>query len=410
MCMHFFIHVRRRPYGLKLFLSSLPLPATCCGTSRLPHAMAAHVSEKEHSLMRQWHDEGLGVKTIAKRLQRSTDTVSKHVFQKHGPGTKRPKGRPAAITPKVFKRMEKTYTKMIADAKAKTEVTVAKIKRRMRLKCSEKTISRALWSNGVNMRPLYEKPTITDADKACRKAWAEEHEGRSAKQWAKFPHAIIDNKVFQVYVDGKGRDMAARRRVRGAYRPRGAKVSQAGYTKPAKSLKTNTGARSAMITCAIGCGKVLMWHEVKGQWNGDAARSMYTGPLARALAKAYPAARGSWRIIEDNDPSGYKSRKGEAGKAEAGIVAVPLPPRSPDLNPLDYSVWAEINRRMRKQEAKWPARKRESRDAFLRRLRRTAMRLPAEYINKTMENLHQRVAQLKAAKGGHFSEGGRSST
>ena len=32
--------------------------------------------------MKTWHAEGLGVKTIAKRLERSTDTVSQHVFKK----------------------------------------------------------------------------------------------------------------------------------------------------------------------------------------------------------------------------------------------------------------------------------------------------------------------------------------
>ena len=165
--------------------------SSCVSPRSMP--VFTHVSDREHALMRQLHGEGNGVRAIAKQLRRSTDTVSKHVFQKSGPETKRPSGRPPAITPTVFKKIQKTYTGMIAGAKAKTEVTVAKIKRRMRLKCCEKTISRALWSHGVHMRPLYEKPTLSDADKACRKAWAEEHQGRSAKQWAKFPHAVIDS-------------------------------------------------------------------------------------------------------------------------------------------------------------------------------------------------------------------------
>ena len=43
--------------------------------------------------MRQWHDEGLGVKTIAKRLRRSTDTASsKHVFQGPQRGRETPRG------------------------------------------------------------------------------------------------------------------------------------------------------------------------------------------------------------------------------------------------------------------------------------------------------------------------------
>ena len=84
--------------------------------------------------------------------------------------------------------------------------------------------------------------------------------------------------------------------------------------------------------------------------------------------------------MEDNDPAGYKSNRAIETKRAVGIEALSLPPRSPDLNPLDYSIWAEINRKMRQQEAAWPATKRETRPDYLRRLRRTAMSLPKAYI------------------------------
>ena len=32
-----------------------------------------------------------------------------------------------------------------------------------------------------------------------------------------------------------------------------------------------------------------------------------------------------------------------------------MPKRSPELNVMDYAVWADVNRRMRKQEKKWKA-------------------------------------------------------
>ena len=47
-------------------------------------------------------------------------------------------------------------------------------------------------------------------------------------------------------------------------------------------------------------------------------------------------------------------------KKEVGIKPFSLPPRSPDLNPLDYSIWAEINKRMRKQELAWPKAKKDA--------------------------------------------------
>ena len=47
-------------------------------------------------------------------------------------------------------------------------------------------------------------------------------------------------------------------------------------------------------------------------------------------------------------------------KKEVGIKPFSLPPTSPDLNPLDYSIWAEINKRMRKQELAWPKAKKDA--------------------------------------------------
>ena len=147
---------------------------------------------------------------------------------------------------------------------------------------------------------------------------------------------------------------------------------------------------------------------VRGQWNGDAAAAMYTGPLKQCLEQEYPKVKGAWRVMDDNDPAGYSSYKGWGAKAEAGIVSFKLPPRSPDLNPLDFSVWSEINRRTRKQESTWPAGKTETRREYLRRLKRTALVLPEDYIRKVVGDTRGRCRLIVKAKGGHIVEGGGS--
>ena len=68
----------------------------------------------------------------------------------------------------------------------------------------------------------------------------------------------------------------------------------------------------------------------------------------------------------------------------------------------------EINRKMRFQVARWSKLKKEKRKAFLARLRRTAMALPADYINKVIGNLEAHLQLLKKADGGDFIEGGHS--
>ena len=131
---------------------------------------------------------------------------------------------------------------------------------------------------------------------------------------------------------------------------------------------------------------------------------MYEGPIFKALKRQYPR-RTSWSVLEDNDPAGFKASKGVQAKAAVGIKVFPIPRRSPDLNICDYALWSEVNKRTRKQEATWSTARGETRKAYLARLRRTAMRLPADFINRSIENKRTRCWRLKAASGNHFQEG-----
>ena len=84
-----------------------------------------------------------------------------------------------------------------------------------------------------------------------------------------------------------------------------------------------------------------------------------------------------------------------------------IPKRSPDLNVLDYAIWSEVQRRMRKQEKRFPADKGETRAQFESRLNRTAAGLSADF-NRAIGDLKRRCELLYNAEGGLFEEGGRS--
>ena len=193
-----------------------------------------------------------------------------------------------------------------------------------------------------------------------------------------------------MYHIGKARDHAARRSFRGAYRSK-----RLVFTKPPAALEQSTGAKSAQVTCEVGNGKVLMWHVTKGQWNGASAAC--TVGRCTALARECPDVRASWRVLEDNDPSGYKSSKGLAAKAYAGI---------PWTCPSDRHLWAEVNHKMRRMESKLPNNKRETRQAYLARLRRTACSLSTDYVSSIVGDLAGRVQQVIPSQGSFFPEGG----
>ena len=71
------------------------------------------------------------------------------------------------------------------------------------------------------------------------------------------------------------------------------------------------------------------------------------------------------------------------------VVCVRVFPKCwPDLNPLDYSIWAEANRQMLK-----------SKKAYAARLRHTAMRLPTGFVRNAALALPKRIRQVIAHKG-----------
>jgi len=69
------------------------------------------------------------------------------------------------------------------------------------------------------------------------------------------------------------------------------------------------------------------------KWNGSVAAAMYTGPVKAVLQNAWPRQK-KHLMLEDNDPTGFKSGLGETAKKAARISAFVIPKRSPDLSVL----------------------------------------------------------------------------
>ena len=142
---------------------------------------------------------------------------------------------------------------------------------------------------------------------------------------------------------------------------------------------------------------------MKTNWCGKVAAEAYRGPVAKSLKKAYPL-RTTFNVLEDNDPTGFQSKKGLEAKEEVKINEFTIPKRSPCLNVCDYALWDEVNRRMREQEAKWKSKK-ETREEYLARLKKTALALPEGVVQKMVRGMKARCERLYTAKGGHIEEG-----
>ena len=353
-----------------------------------------HPIEVQHAL-RWYREDGMALGLIAKLLKRCPKTVRNNLKGK-------PKGACVGRPPmsdKDYARCDKALTYLQQRANAHREVTAAMVKERAGVPHCERTIRDAFRAHGKPFRKLREKPLLTPEDVAQRLIFARKHAARPRSAWVTCPHAVIDNKRFSMPLDRRAREHEARRAVRGAYRA-GSSAVESHLVKPKAHIKYPMPG--VQVTAAVVKGRVRFWHVTEGRWNAARAVEMYAA-LAKTLAKAYPERaakpRARWTVLEDNDPAGYKASAAQAKKAELGISTMSLPPRSPDLNVLDYSIWSEINRRLRQQEARFRSSRKESKVRFLKRLRRVALTLPASFVTKAVQSMKRRCKSIEANKG-----------
>ncbi|CAK0836256.1 unnamed protein product [Prorocentrum cordatum] len=318
-----------------------------------------------------------------------------------------------------------TIEQMTKVADSKYPVTLNMAMTALKMKCCERTARRALHARGVRFHPMREKPRAwpikvrADADVKDRLAFAKAHSSKPASYWASKIHAYMDNVCFPTFPTASARVYAAKRAARGSYRSKGSGLAK-GHVKPRNGNMSSFG-KNVNVAVALSAKKVLTCHVVDGRWNAGAAARMYREGLAPALRKACPKQQ-SFLILEDNDPTGYKAkisieakarlrlsnwrpRGGSAPRGAAGEVkCLKFPKRSPDLNPLDYGFWPIVNKRLRAQEPKFPPSKRESRAAFIQRLKRTIMRTPSATLEPLVKSTKRRCGALRTAKGADFEE------
>jgi hypothetical protein len=278
--------------------------------------------------------------------------------------------------------------------------------KRAKVKASERTARQALQNRGIRFRKMRSKPRLTAADVKTRYAFAKKYKKKPKAWWTSKLDLSHDMKNFPVYPHEEARAYAAQREVRGAYRGMAQGLGE-GYVVCPKHLRYNTGVRPVKIDGGVGKGKMLLWEDIGKKWNSSVASSLYLNSIQPALRRAYPRKR-QYLLLEDNDPTGYKSKAAERAKVAMKIKVFQIPKRSPDLSVMDYAIWKPINRAMRTQEKRFNKRKRETRVEYIARLRRTAMGLKKAFINKAIQNMKERCERVYAAKGQHIEEGGKS--
>jgi hypothetical protein len=311
------------------------------------------------------------------------------------------RGRRRVLTPAKIRKIFDTRKHLILKHKGEQEITWPMVLRASRVKCDPTTAAKSLQAAGydVKARKHRMKPMRTDE--------AIQHRYEQCGRWRRCPATywdetldfIMDNKRWEVPTYDLAKRAAKLRKPRFVLRTRSEGLKK-GFTKPhPKKHRTNPGA-SVSVVAGICRGRVRVWHYLdKGRWNGEVAANVYADPIIKCLRRNFPD-KETYKILEDNDPSGYKSNKALDQKKELKIQTVDLPKYSPDLNPCDYFLWDEIERRMAKNVPKG----RESVTAYKARLRSTAMAIPESVIRKGVQDMKKRTQAVWEAEGNDIAK------
>ena len=335
--------------------------------------------------------QGVGAPTL-----RAIQRARKAQTYKHGrPETR---GRKRALSTRDIDKLDNSRLKLIRKAGGTHEVTIPQVMSDARIKVHRSTAARALAARGVSWRKCREKPPRTQCQRDARREVCRLWRRKPSTYWTDTVDIIIDCKRFAIPTSQAARDRMQSQRVRGVLRTRGEGLAN-GFTKPnVRKHKFNPGGYVHILAGVCG-DKFIVWEVIRGTWTGAQASAMYGGAIAEVLGKARPD-KATWLILEDNDPTGFKSTAGKQAKEANGMRALDMPAYSPDLNPLEYSLWGEIEMRV----AASVPQGRESKAQFIKRLRRTALRLPRPLVRRAVQSLSRRADWCFAADGGDFAE------
>ena len=87
-------------------------------------------------------------------------------------------------------------------------------------------------------------------------------------------------------------------------------------------------------------------------------------------------------------------------KRQEHMRTLDLPPYSPDLQPLDFSIWNQIEQKARDAVGDADVTAAQYRAI----LRRAALRLSPAVVAKAVDDMPRRVQAIVAARGGHIQD------
>jgi hypothetical protein len=219
---------------------------------------------------------------------------------------------------------------IVDEAKETKFTTPRRIKRKLQLDVSARTIDRRLQEVGLFGRVAQHKHKFTEEEKQKRIAFAEKYKNWTPAQWMNVFFA--DEKLFlgegfwgQVFVR----------------RPKGEALN------PEYCVDQHPHPEKVNVWgcfCGKGPGYCYIFNE---NMKGELLKKILGTHLIDSAKLYYDVAHAeAWSYLQDNDPK-HKSNVVRTWLFNHGVQCLNFPPYSPDLNPIE-NLWADLARRVEK--------------------------------------------------------------
>lgn len=300
------------------------------------------------------------------------------------------KGRPPVLSDRDKRRIISQIPKLRKDRKG--DFTMEHIREASSVKDSigDSTVRRVMQKEGYRFRDKLRKGVLTEKDVKLRLKFA-----KYVK--AKLPDNIWSHGI-NFYLDGVGFTYKknpcenARRTSKKTYRKENEGCSL--YCTAAGSREGDGGkVAKFMVTIAYNKG-VTMCEEFKQKLNGESFATFVRNHFPTCFEESPNP--DDKVFLQDGDPS-QNSAMAMNAVAEVGAEKFAIPPRSPDLNPIE-NLFHLCKRRLKKDAIENQIEV-ETYDEFIQRIKKTILSTKVVTINNLIDSMNKRIDLIIKAKG-----------
>ncbi len=253
---------------------------------------------------------------------------------------------------------------------------------------SLRTVSRFLNQKGYNYLQARKKGLLSERDKKTRLKFA--------KQMLREHHFDVWTNKIAFYLDGVG-FVYKRNPLDQSLAPRGRvwRTKSEGLIRgcTSKGQACGTGGKHVKMVVAISHGKGVVCAKKYESMNGR----FFAKFLSENFNKMVEAAGKNSRVwIQDGDPSQNSKLAKEAMK-QVNSQLLPIPPRSPDINPIEN--FFGIVKQALHRDALERQIKVETIEQFESRIKQIMNEVPTATIDKIIESMNKRMKMIIKCKG-----------